>query len=91
MLAKILSFGLNGITGYPVDIEIDINAGIPGYDVVGLADTAIKESKSRVKSAIKNSTFNYPINKIIINLAPADTKKSGSVHDLAILVPRHLL
>ncbi len=84
MLAKILSFGLNGITGYPVDIEIDINSGIPGYDVVGLADTAIKESKSRVKSAIKNSTFNYPINKIIINLAPADTKKEGSMYDLPI-------
>lgn len=84
MLAKILSFGLNGISGYPVDIEIDINSGIPGYDVVGLADTAIKESKSRVKSAIKNSTYNYPINKIIINLAPADTKKEGSMYDLPI-------
>ena len=84
MLAKILSFGLTGITGYPVDIEIDVNAGIPGYDVVGLADTAIKESKSRVKSAIKNSAFNYPINKIIINLAPADTKKEGSMYDLPI-------
>ena len=84
MLAKILSFGLNGINGYPVDIELDINSGIPGYDVVGLADTAIKESKSRVKSAIKNSTYNYPINKIIINLAPADTKKEGSMYDLPI-------
>ncbi len=84
MLAKILSFGVNGITGYPVDIEIDVNAGIPGYDVVGLADTAIKESKARVKSAIKNSAFNYPINKIIINLAPADTKKEGSMYDLPI-------
>ena len=84
MLAKILSYGLNGITGYPVTIELDINAGLPGYDVVGLADTAIKESKSRVKSAIKNSTFNYPINKVIINLAPADTKKEGSMYDLPI-------
>ena len=46
MLAKILSYGLTGISGYPVEIELDINAGIPGYDVVGLADTAIKESKS---------------------------------------------
>jgi len=84
MLAKILSFGLNGITGYPVDIELDINTGIPGFDVVGLADTAIKESKSRVKSAIKNSAYSYPINKIIINLAPADTKKEGSMYDLPI-------
>lgn len=84
MLAKILSYGLSGITGYPVNIELDINAGLPGYDVVGLADTAIKESKSRVRAAIKNSTFNYPINKIIINLAPADTKKEGSMYDLPI-------
>lgn len=84
MLSKILSFGLNGITGYPVEIEIDINAGLPGYDVVGLADAAIKESKSRVKAAIKNSTYNYPINKVIINLAPADTKKEGSMYDLPI-------
>ncbi len=84
MLAKILSFGLVGINGYPVEIEVDISAGLPGYDVVGLADTAIKESKSRVKSAIKNSCYNYPINKIIINLAPADTKKEGTIYDLAI-------
>ncbi len=84
MLAKILSYGLTGITGYPVTIELDINAGLPGYDVVGLADTAIKESKSRVKAAIKNSTYNYPISKVIINLAPADTKKEGSLYDLPI-------
>ena len=84
MLAKILSFGLNGITGYPVEIELDVNAGLPAYDVVGLADTAIKESKERVKSAIKNSTYKYPVNKIIINLAPADTRKEGSMYDLPI-------
>lgn len=84
MLAKVLSYGLNGINGYPVYIELDVNAGLPSYDVVGLADTAIKESKSRVKAAIKNSTFNYPINKVIINLAPADTKKEGSMYDLPI-------
>ena len=84
MLAKILSYGLNGISGYPIQIELDVNAGLPGYDVVGLADTAIKESKSRVKAAIKNSSFNYPINKVIINMAPADTKKEGSMYDLPI-------
>ncbi len=84
MLAKVLSFGLTGITGYPVQIELDINQGLPSYDVVGLADTAIKESKSRVRAAIKNSAFNYPIHKIIVNLAPADTKKEGSMYDLPI-------
>ncbi len=84
MLAKILSFGLNGIQGYPVYIELDVTAGLPGYDVVGLADTAIKESKSRVKAAIKNSAFDFPINKIVVNLAPADTRKEGSMYDLPI-------
>ena len=86
MLAKVKSYGLIGIDGHNVDVEIDINPGLPGYDVVGLADTAIKESKERVKSAIKNSAFNYPINKIIVNLAPAHTKKEGSVYDLPIAV-----
>ncbi len=86
MLSKVLSFGLTGITGYPVEIEIDINAGLPSYDVVGLADAAIKESKSRVRAAIKNSGYNYPIHKVIINLAPADTKKEGSMYDLPIAI-----
>ncbi|MBQ8522664.1 MAG: YifB family Mg chelatase-like AAA ATPase [Clostridia bacterium] len=84
MLAKIMSYGFWGIDGYEVKVEIDINAGIPGYDVVGLADTAVKESKERVRAAIKNSGFNYPINKIIVNLAPAHTKKVGSLYDLPI-------
>ena len=86
MLAKTISFGVNGIEGFPVAIEVDISAGLPGYDVVGLADTAIKESKARVKSAIKNSTYNYPLHKVIINLAPADTKKEGSLYDLPIAI-----
>ena len=59
MLAKIMSYGFWGIDGYEVKVEIDINAGIPGYDVVGLADTAVKESKERVRAAIKNSGFIY--------------------------------
>ncbi len=86
MLAKINSFGLTGLNGYPVSVEVDIHGGIPGFDIVGLADTAVKESKSRVKLAIKNSGFNYPIGKIVVNLAPADTKKEGSVFDLAIAI-----
>ncbi|MDE5549726.1 MAG: YifB family Mg chelatase-like AAA ATPase [Clostridia bacterium] len=84
MLAKTKSYALNGVEGYEVSIEVDLNAGLPGYDTVGLADTAIKESKERVRSAIKNSRFTYPIRKITINLAPADTKKEGSHFDLAI-------
>lgn len=86
MLAKVLSFGLCGIDGFLVTSEVDISAGLPGIDIVGLGDTAIKESKERVKSAIKNSGFTFPTNKIIINLAPADKKKEGPLFDLSIAV-----
>lgn len=86
MLAKINSFALSGVEGYKVDIEIDINAGLPTYDVVGLPDTAVKESRERVKSAIKNSGLQYPVKKVTINLAPADTKKEGAIYDLPIAV-----
>lgn len=86
MLAKTNSFALNGVNGYKIDIEIDINAGLPSYDMVGLPDTAIKESRERIRSAIKNSGMNYPVKKITINLAPADLKKEGPVFDLAIAV-----
>ncbi len=84
MLSIVTSFGLIGIKGYLVKVEVDISRGLPTYDIVGLADTAIKESKQRIKSAIKNSGFDFPINKITVNLAPADTKKEGSMYDLAI-------
>ena len=86
MLSTIKSYGLNGINGYLVKCEIDINQGLPGYDIVGLVGTSIKESKERVKSAIKNSALQYPIIKITVNLAPADTKKEGPVYDLPIAI-----
>ena len=85
MISKVFSFGLVGIEGYSVQVEVDIHNGLPGYDVVGLADTAIKESKERVKSAIKNTeNLDFPKYKIVVNLAPADTKKEGAYYDLAI-------
>ena len=86
MLSKVKSFGLLGVEGYLVDVEVDINYGLPSYDIVGLGDTAIKESKYRVKSAIRNSGFQFPIDKITINLAPADIKKEGPIYDLPICV-----
>ena len=86
MLSIVNSYGLTGIDGYKVKVEVDINQGLPGYDIVGLVGTSIKESKERVRSAIKNSCLNYPIHKIIVNLAPADTKKDGPIYDLAIAV-----
>lgn len=84
MLSKVKSYGLNGLNGYLLDVEVDINLGLPAYETVGLADTAVKESKERVRSAIKNSGFKYPVERITINLAPADTKKEGVLYDLPI-------
>ncbi len=84
MLSKILSFGLVGLSGYSVIVETDISSGMPVYETVGLPGAAVKESKERVRSAIKNSGFEYPQKRITINLAPADTKKQGAVYDLAI-------
>lgn len=84
MLAKIISLGILGIEAYPVEIEVDISRGLPAVTIVGLADTVIRESKERVKSAIKNSGFQWPAERITINLAPSDIKKEGVSFDLAI-------
>jgi magnesium chelatase family protein len=84
MLAKILSFSLVGIEAYPIEIEVDVSRGLPSVTLVGLADTSIKESKARVKSAIKNSGFEWPVERITISLAPSDIKKEGTGFDLAI-------
>ncbi len=84
MLAKVFSFGLLGIEAYPIEIEVDIARGLPAVTLVGMADTAIRESKERVKSAIKNSGFQWPTERITVSLAPSDIKKEGSCFDLAI-------
>jgi len=84
MLAKVLSFGLLGIEAYPVEIEVDVTAGLPAVTLVGLPDSAIRESKERVKAAIKNCGFHWPGERITINLAPSDIKKEGACFDLAI-------
>lgn len=84
MLAKVFSFGLLGIEAYPIEIEVDVSRGLPAITLVGLADTAIRESKERVKSAIKNSGFAWPAERITVSLAPSDIKKEGACFDLAI-------
>ncbi len=84
MLSKITSFGLLGLCGFPVFVEADISSGMPSYETVGLPGEAVRESKERVRSAIKNSGLCYPQQRITINLAPADTKKQGPIYDLAI-------
>ncbi len=86
MIAKIVCYTLNGLAGVPVEVETDVNKGIPAYDMVGLPDTAVKESKERVRSALKNSGFQFPVGKITVNLAPADLKKEGASYDLAVAV-----
>lgn len=86
MLSIVNSFGLTGINGYLVKCEVDIANGLPGYDIVGLVGTAMKESKERIKSAIKNSALQYPIIKVTVNLAPADTKKEGPLYDLPVAI-----
>ena len=86
MVSRILSFGLTGIEAYPVTVEVDLNSGLPVFEIVGLPDAAVTESKERVRSALKNSGFSFPSKRITVNLAPADTKKSGPVYDLAMLM-----
>ena len=86
MLSKVKSFGLMGIDGFLTQIETDIVGGVPHFDIVGLGDTAVKEAKERVKSAIRNSGFDYPVKHYTINLAPADIKKEGPFYDLGIAV-----
>ncbi len=86
MLAIVKSCGLHGIDGFEVQVEVDINQGLPGMEMVGLADTAIKESRERVRSAVRNSGLMFSPKKITVNLAPADIKKVGSYYDLPIAV-----
>lgn len=84
MLAKVFSAGVLGIEGCLIEIEVDIAKGLPQVCVVGLPDAAVKESKDRVRAALKNSSYAFPIKRLTINLAPADTKKEGSAYDLPI-------
>jgi len=82
MLAKILSFTLVGINARIVEVEVDISRGLPAFSTVGLAEGAVRESKERVKASIKNSGYEFPSDRITVNLAPADIKKEGSAFDL---------
>ena len=86
MLSKVTSYALVGLEGVPVEVETDINKGMVSYELVGLPDAAVKESKERVYSAIRNSLLHFPVNKITVNLAPADVKKEGGQYDLPIAV-----
>ncbi len=86
MFASLKSMGLRGIDGFIVEVEADLSQGLPGFDVVGLPDAAVRESRDRVRAAMKNAGFTYPVSRITVNLAPADVKKEGSVYDLPLLL-----
>lgn len=86
MFAKINSIGLLGLNAYPVCVEIEAVRGLESLDIVGLADISVKESRERIRSAFRTSQIQFPKMRIMINLAPADVKKSGSIHDLSIAV-----
>lgn len=86
MFAKIKSEGIFGLNTFDVIIEADISSGMPRFDIVGLPDAAVKESRERVRASIKNCGFNFPVSRITVNIAPADIKKEGSVYDLPILI-----
>ena len=86
MLAKVLSVAVLGIDAYPVEVEVDVSRGLPSFSTVGLPDNAVKESKERVRSAIKNSGYTFPAKRITVNLAPADIKKEGTAFDLPVAV-----
>ncbi|MBE7026487.1 MAG: ATP-binding protein [Ruminococcaceae bacterium] len=86
MIAKVKSCGLVGLDGYIVEVETDIAMGLPAFDIVGLPDAAVKESRERVRAAIKNSGYAFASRRVTINLAPAHIKKEGSVYDLPVAV-----
>lgn len=86
MFSSVNSFGVSGVGGFDVSVEVYISNGLPNFEIVGLADTAVKESRERVRAAIKNNGFKFPVSRITVNLAPADKKKIGTVYDLPVLV-----
>src|SRR5512139_501369 len=86
MLAKVLAGAPLGIDAYLVEVEVDIAQGLPQFATVGLPDGAVKESKDRIKSAIKNSGYDFPTRRITINLAPADIRKDGTAFDLPMAI-----
>ena len=86
MFARVMSFGVSGMEGYAVGVEVDTSGGLPQFAIVGLPDSAVKESSERVRSAVKNLKYPWPASRITVNLSPADVRKTGPVYDLPILI-----
>ena len=81
MVTTVRSLGLNGIAGYEVTAECFLSGGLPAFDIVGLPDAAVREARERVRAAVKNCGAKFPVSRITVNLAPAGTKKAGTVYD----------
>lgn len=86
MVAKIYSMGTYGLDAFPVEVETDLSSGLPMFEVVGLPGAAVKESRDRVRAAMKNCGFDFPVSRITMNLAPADKRKEGPIYDLPLLL-----
>ena len=86
MICKARSLGITGIRGYDVSVECSLSSGLPAFDIVGLPDAAVKEARERVRAAVKNCRFTFPVSRVTVNLAPADKKKSGTLYDLPIFM-----
>ena len=86
MVSKVRSLGLGGIRGYEVSVECYLSSGLPSFDIVGLPDAAVKEARERVRAATKTCGMCFPISRITVNLAPADTRKAGTVYDLPVML-----
>ena len=86
MFAKLNSMGIFGMDAFPVSVEIDLSQGLPSFDVVGLPDASVRESRERVRAAMKNCGLDFPVSRITINLAPADIRKEGPIYDLPFLL-----
>ncbi|HIS69857.1 MAG TPA: YifB family Mg chelatase-like AAA ATPase [Candidatus Gallacutalibacter stercoravium] len=86
MVSKIHSLGLYGIKAFPVEVEAALSSGLPAFDMVGLPDLAVREARERVRSALKNCGFDFPVSRITVNLAPADIRKEGPIYDLPVLL-----
>ena len=84
MLARTLGYGLNGVNGFEVKVEVYLSGGMMALEVVGLPDASVKESRDRVRAAIQNSGYTMPVGRLTVNLAPADMKKEGPAFDLPI-------
>ncbi len=86
MVSRLHSMGLYGMEAFVVEVEADLSTGLPSFDLVGLPDQSVKESRDRVRSALKNCGFDYPVSRITMNLAPADKRKEGPIYDLPVLI-----